>query len=147
LEAFKFLLFLLAALTSFGCMALLFRGYARTGLRLLLWSALCFIGLTVNNLLLVTLVEEALFRGYIQGGLTRCFKNLPYGENLALLLASLLFGLAHVGAGWQWVLLASLAGVSYGLAYRFGGLGAAIATHFGLNLLHFGLFTYPMLAS
>jgi membrane protease YdiL (CAAX protease family) len=101
---------------------------------------------TLNNLLLVTLVEEALFRGYIQGGLTRCFKNLPHGENLALLLASLLFGLAHVGAGWQWVLLASLAGVGYGLAYRFGGLGAAIATHFGLNLLHFGLFTYPMLA-
>ncbi len=32
-------------------------------------------------------------------------------------------------------------GVGYGLAYRFGGLGAAIATHFGLNLLHFGLFT------
>jgi hypothetical protein len=52
LEVFKFLLFLLAALTSFGCMALLFRGYARTGVRLLLWSALCFIFLTVNNLLL-----------------------------------------------------------------------------------------------
>ncbi|MBK5511292.1 CPBP family intramembrane glutamic endopeptidase [Pseudomonas sp. TH15] len=99
-----------------------------------------------NNLLLVTLVEEALFRGYIQGGLSRHFKHLPYGENLALLLASLVFGLAHLGAGWQWVLLASLAGVGYGLAYRFGGLGAAIATHFGLNLLHFGLFTYPMLA-
>ena len=36
MEAFKFVLFLLAALTSFGCMALLFRGYARTGVRLLL---------------------------------------------------------------------------------------------------------------
>lgn len=100
----------------------------------------------LNNLLLVTLVEEALFRGYIQGGLSRCFKHLAYGENLALLLASLLFGLVHAGAGWQWVLLASLAGLGYGLAYRFGGLAAAIATHFGLNLLHFGLFTYPMLA-
>lgn len=100
----------------------------------------------LNNLLLVTLVEEALFRGYIQGGLTQRFKHLPYGENLALLLASLLFGLVHLGAGWQWVLLASIAGVGYGLAYRFGGLGAAIATHFALNLLHFGLFTYPMLA-
>lgn len=100
----------------------------------------------LNNLLLVTLVEEALFRGYIQGGLSRRFKQMPYGENLALLLASLLFGLVHVGAGWQWVLLASIAGAGYGLAYRFGGLGAAIATHFGLNLLHFGLFTYPMLA-
>ncbi len=44
----------------------------------------------LNNLLLVTLVEEALFRGYIQGGLSRLFKHLPYGENLALLLASLI---------------------------------------------------------
>jgi len=101
----------------------------------------------LNNLLLVTLVEEALFRGYIQGGLRLRFKSMRYGEHLALLLASLLFGLAHLGAGWQWVLLAGLAGIGYGLAYRFGGLGAAITTHFGLNLLHFGLFTYPMLAS
>ena len=38
----------------------------------------------LNNLLLVTLVEEALFRGYIQGGLSRRFKHLSYGENLAL---------------------------------------------------------------
>ena len=52
MEVFKFLLFLFAALTSFGCMALLFRGYARTGVRLLLWSALCFIFLTFNNALL-----------------------------------------------------------------------------------------------
>ncbi|PTU04716.1 CPBP family intramembrane metalloprotease [Pseudomonas sp. HMWF031] len=99
-----------------------------------------------NNLLLVTVVEEALFRGYIQGGLTRCLEHRPYGEHLALLIASLLFGLAHSGAGWEWVVLASLAGIGYGLAYRYGGLAAAIATHFGLNLLHFGLFTYPMLA-
>jgi len=52
LEVFQFLLFLFAALTSFACMVLLFRGYARTGLRLLLWSALCFIFLTANNVLL-----------------------------------------------------------------------------------------------
>jgi len=99
----------------------------------------------LNNLLLVTLVEEALFRGYIQGGLSRRLQHLPYGQNLALLCAALLFGLVHLGAGWQWMLLASIAGVGYGLAYRFGGLGAAVATHFGLSLLHFGLFTYPML--
>jgi hypothetical protein len=51
-ELFKFLLFLLAALTSFACMVLLFRGYARTGVRLLLWSGFCFIFLTANNVLL-----------------------------------------------------------------------------------------------
>ena len=52
MEGFKFLLFLFAALTSFGCMVLLLRGYARTGVRLLLWSGLCFIFLTANNMLL-----------------------------------------------------------------------------------------------
>ena len=52
MEVFKFLLFLLAALTSFACMVLLLRGYARTGVRLLLWNGLCFIFLTANNMLL-----------------------------------------------------------------------------------------------
>jgi membrane protease YdiL (CAAX protease family) len=99
----------------------------------------------LNNLLLVTLVEEALFRGYIQGGLSRRLKLLPYGQAIALLVTAVLFGLAHAAAGWKWVLLAGLAGIGYGLAYRFGGLGAAIATHFGLNVLHFVFFTYPML--
>jgi hypothetical protein len=45
-------LFLLAALTSIACMVLLLRGYSRTGLRLLFWSALCFVFLSVNNVLL-----------------------------------------------------------------------------------------------
>lgn len=48
----KFVLLLLAILTSISCMVLLFRGYARTGARLLFWSALCFVFLSVNNLLL-----------------------------------------------------------------------------------------------
>lgn len=52
MDVFKFLLFLFAALTSFCCMVLLLRSYARTGVRLLLWSGLCFIFLTTNNVLL-----------------------------------------------------------------------------------------------
>ena len=52
METFRFVTFLLAALTSLSCMLLLFRGYTRSGLRLLLWSALCFIFLSVNNMLL-----------------------------------------------------------------------------------------------
>jgi hypothetical protein len=31
---------------------LLFRGYARTGVRLLFWSGLCFVGLMLDNLIL-----------------------------------------------------------------------------------------------
>jgi hypothetical protein len=45
--------FVLCALTSFACAALLIRSYLRARSRLLLWSALCFCGLALNNLLLV----------------------------------------------------------------------------------------------
>ena len=48
----NFLLSMLAILTSLSCMALLFRAYAASGLRLLLWSALCFVFLSINNVLL-----------------------------------------------------------------------------------------------
>jgi Family of unknown function (DUF5985) len=50
---FNFILYLLAVLTCLTCTVLLFRGYRASGQRLLLWSALCFVFLTVNNLLLL----------------------------------------------------------------------------------------------
>jgi hypothetical protein len=43
----------LALLTSLACMLLLFRGYATSRVRLLLWSAVCFVFLTANNFFLV----------------------------------------------------------------------------------------------
>jgi len=52
MAAFNFVLYVLAVLTCLACTVLLFRGYARSGLRLLLWSGLCFVFLTANNLLL-----------------------------------------------------------------------------------------------
>jgi hypothetical protein len=48
---FQLVMFLLAVLTSGACMAVLFRAYARSGMRLLFWSALCFVFLTLNNVL------------------------------------------------------------------------------------------------
>ena len=101
----------------------------------------------INNALLVTLAEEALFRGYVQQRLARCWRDRPWGATAALLVAALLFGLAHYAGGWQWVLLAGVAGVAYGLAYRHGGLAAAVLAHRGLNAAHYGLFTYPMRAA
>jgi tRNA A-37 threonylcarbamoyl transferase component Bud32 len=47
------LIYGLCALTALITAALLLRAYARTRLRLLFWSGLCFVGLTANNLLLV----------------------------------------------------------------------------------------------
>src|SRR5262245_42913296 len=52
MEAFRFFLFALAAVTSIGCMWLLFRGYVRSGVRLLFWTALCFVFLSINNVVL-----------------------------------------------------------------------------------------------
>jgi hypothetical protein len=47
------LVYILCAATSTLCAILLIRGYRRSRARLLLWSAACFIGLALNNMLLV----------------------------------------------------------------------------------------------
>jgi hypothetical protein len=47
------IIYSLCALLSFGIAALLWRHYASTRSRVLYWSALCFSGLTINNVLLV----------------------------------------------------------------------------------------------
>jgi hypothetical protein len=52
MDTFRVLLYAVAILTSLLCTILLWRGYRRRGFRLLLWSAVCFAGLTVNNLIL-----------------------------------------------------------------------------------------------
>ena len=46
------LVYLLGTLVTALCAVLLLRGYARSRSRLLLWSGLCFIGLTISNALL-----------------------------------------------------------------------------------------------
>jgi hypothetical protein len=51
----------LCALTSITCAVLLLRGYLERRTRLLFWSALCFIGLAINNILL--LVDLYVFPG------------------------------------------------------------------------------------
>ncbi len=100
----------------------------------------------INNALLVCLAEEALFRGYVQQQLANLWRNRRWGSAAASGVAAVLFGLAHFAGGWQWMLLATLAGTAYGVAYRYGGLAAAVLAHLGLNAAHFGLFTYPMRA-
>jgi hypothetical protein len=45
--------YVLCMLTSLFCAGLLFRSYRAQHSRLLLWSTLCFMGLAINNALLV----------------------------------------------------------------------------------------------
>lgn len=47
------IIYSLCALTAAACATLLLRRYLQTRYRLLFWSGLCFVGLTLNNVLLV----------------------------------------------------------------------------------------------
>jgi uncharacterized protein DUF5985 len=47
------IIYTLCALTCLACAFLLLRGYRQTRAPLLLWSGLCFVGLTLSNMLLV----------------------------------------------------------------------------------------------
>jgi hypothetical protein len=69
------IVYLLCALTSLACAALLIRSYlaARTGL--LLWSSVCFAGLAANNSLLfvdLVLVPSAIDLSIYRGGIALC---------------------------------------------------------------------------
>ena len=59
--------YILGALTLLSSAALLLRGYARAKQRLLLWSGLCFAGLTISNFLafvdLIVVPDVDLYRG------------------------------------------------------------------------------------
>ena len=92
------------------------------------------------NLFLTCVAEEAAFRGVIQGLLARRLGTdlRTWNGWLPVLLAALLFGLAHAGGGPAYVALATLAGIGYGLTYTLTGrIEAAIGIHFALNALVF----------
>jgi uncharacterized protein len=92
------------------------------------------------NLFLTCVAEEAAFRGVIQGLLARRLGTDLRTLNgwLPVLLAALLFGLAHAAGGTAYVALAMLAGLGYGLAYTLSGrIEVAILLHFALNALVF----------
>ena len=52
MNAFKIALYLMAIVSSATCAVLLFRAWVHRRVRLLMWSAICFAGLTLNNVAL-----------------------------------------------------------------------------------------------
>jgi len=89
----------------------------------------------IITFLLVALPEELFFRSVLQNLL-----ETRIGRNGALLVAASLFGLSHFNHGatfnWRYVLLASIAGVFYGRAWReHRQIFAAIVTHTGVDVV------------
>ncbi len=96
------------------------------------------------NLVLVCFGEEAFFRLFLlEGFQSQRFLRMSRGTGLAL--SALLFGLAHFRGGLAYALLAGVAGIFYGLAYRWSGLWGSIGVHFLVNFIHFAGFSYPLL--
>lgn len=102
---------------------------------------------TLHNLLITCLGEEVFFRGFIQRELTMRLSDLEHGAWFALFIAAVVFGSAHFAGGWQYALLAAVAGAGYGLVFmKTQRLEMAMLAHFAMNATHFLLFAYPRLA-
>jgi len=102
----------------------------------------------LNNMLFVCMAEEVIFRGFVQTHLKKFFNKKTNFQTLHITITSLIFGLAHFKGGVLYVILASICGWFYGYAYeRTNRILCAMLVHFGLNLIHLTLFTYPVLCA
>jgi hypothetical protein len=79
-------IYIVCALTSLVCALLLLRGYQQRGPRLLLWSSLCFFGLTADNIILF--VDLVIFPTEIS---LLVLRNLASVVGLALLIFGLVW--------------------------------------------------------
>jgi uncharacterized protein len=89
----------------------------------------------IVTFLLVAIPEEIFFRGVLQN-LLEC----RLGRAGALVVASILFGLSHYHRGgrfdWKYILLAAIAGIFYGRAWReHRQLLAAVTTHTAVDVV------------
>jgi uncharacterized protein len=98
-----------------------------------LWK---LVGAYVFTFLFIAIPEELYFRGWLQNLLER-----RIGRTQALLLTSVLFGLSHFNKralhfNWRYVLLAAIAGIFYGRAWRHDRrVGASVITHTTVDTL------------
>jgi uncharacterized protein len=84
-------------------------------------SLVSFAGRLLGIYLTIAIPEELLFRGILQNSLVRGIQRGPKGV-YGLLIASLIFGASHLHhppvPNWRYGIMASLAGIFYGNAYR-----------------------------
>lgn len=97
----------------------------------------------IRNLMFTVIAEEALFRGFLQPRIETALdtRTSPYQ---AMFITAILFGSVHLYGGWQYGLVATIAGVLYGYVFmKTGRLELAIGAHIALNTGHLLFFSYP----
>lgn len=99
----------------------------------------------VGLIFVFALIEEILFRGFIQNFLEKGLKN----SWLALGITAVVFGMSHVNnsstfasaPNWKYVILATMAGTGYGLVWlKTRSVVASSIIHSLVNILWKGLF-------
>lgn len=104
------------------------------------WPQLLLFALSM--LVIVVTAEECVFRGMLQH--CACRYLSAWG---VLIISGLFFGAVHVGFSPLFAIVAGVAGLGYCAIYYFSAsILWSIALHFGLNVIHFLFFSYPMLA-
>jgi hypothetical protein len=89
----------------------------------------------------VAVPEELFFRGWLQNLLERKLQKWKTGRTWSLLLTAAIFGLSHwnkraLHFNWRYVLLAAIAGIFYGRAWRQQRrVGASAITHASVDTL------------
>jgi membrane protease YdiL (CAAX protease family) len=95
-----------------------------------------FLPAWLYTILFIAIPEEIFFRGWMQNLIERRMGRVP-----ALIVTSIIFGLSHfnkraVHFNWQYVLLATIAGIFYGRAWRADRRVAASAiTHASVDTI------------
>ncbi|MCH2164765.1 MAG: CPBP family intramembrane metalloprotease [Marinovum sp.] len=141
-----------AVLVLFGIYGLLYLGLFGAGIEplplaqhdFLSWVSVIF-PITVAALLVQTLAEEIVFRGYLQQQFAARFQ----GPLVWLFVPSLVFGLLHYdpvllgGNVWAFIIVISFSGIVMAdLTARTGTLGAAWGLHWANNVIALLLFGY-----
>ncbi len=116
----------------------LLTGYLQPGLPS--QSTITLVYWLAYNLIYSCVLEESFFRGLLQTFMIQRFSrwfSTTTAPLAGILVAAGLFGLAHFGGGLTYVLLVTLAGIGYGLAYEMTGrLHYAVLVHFAVNTTH-----------
>lgn len=105
-------------------------------------SPLNLIGTFVGIYLTIAIPEEVFFRGILQNLLEKSIRRGPPGR-YALLIASVIFGASHFHhppvPNWRYCIMATIAGIFYGLAYQWRRRTSASALTHALvdTLWHF----------
>lgn len=100
------------------------------------------------NLFFVSVVEEAVMRGFLQRELCRVWKKCRFGEAISVGIVAALFSLLHI----FWIkdpiflMMVFAAGIIFGALYQYTkAIEASILCHYLFNVTHFFFFSYPML--